>query len=142
MAGELTPLVMLPRYTTYAGATEFTTIAMDVTEYSSVILSVWRGPINFESGGAAGTFAITLQESTDQVNWTTCTGTTANSDPGENTDDGPGISDDQLPEDLVPSEDNPLAEGLEDRETVEGLLDGGKTADEMEPDGDDEDDEG
>lgn len=56
------------------------------------------------------------------------------SDPGENTDDGPGISDDQLPEDLVPSEDNPLAEGLEDRETVEGLLDGGKSADESESD--------
>lgn len=52
------------------------------------------------------------------------------------TDDGPGISDDQLPEDLVPGEDNPLAEGLEDRETVEGLLDGGKTADEMESDDD------
>ncbi|GAA4693618.1 hypothetical protein [Nocardioides nanhaiensis] len=48
------------------------------------------------------------------------------------TDEGLGISDDQLPEDLVPGEDNPLAEGLEDRETVEGLLDGGKTADEME----------
>ena len=57
------------------------------------------------------------------------------SDPGtEGTDGGPGISDDQLPEDLVPSEDNPLAEGLEDRETVEGLLDGGKSADESESD--------
>ena len=28
-------------------------------------------------------------------------------------DSEPGISDDQLPEDLVPSEDNPLAEGLD-----------------------------
>jgi hypothetical protein len=39
-----------------------------------------------------------------------------------------GISDDQLPEDLVPGDDNPLAEGLDDGETVEGLLDGGKQA--------------
>lgn len=33
-----------------------------------------------------------------------------------------GISDDQLPDDLVPSDDNPLAEGLPDGETVDGLL--------------------
>ena len=41
-----------------------------------------------------------------------------------------GIDDDQLPEDLQPGEDNPLAEGLEDRETVDDLMDGGKQADE------------
>ena len=38
----------------------------------------------------------------------------------------PGISDEQLPDDLRPSEDNPLAEGLDDGETVDDLLDGGK----------------
>lgn len=43
----------------------------------------------------------------------------------------PGIDDAQLPDDLTPSEDNPLAEGLADNETVDGLLDGGKDADEM-----------
>lgn len=41
-----------------------------------------------------------------------------------------GISDDQLPEDLQPGEDNPLAEGLEDEETVDDLLTGGKPAEE------------
>lgn len=47
-------------------------------------------------------------------------------------DDEPdtGISDDQLPEDLVPSEDNPLAEGLDDNETVDDLLTGGNPVDE------------
>ena len=42
-----------------------------------------------------------------------------------------GIGDDQLPEDLVPSEDNPLAEGL-DPETPDDLdlLDEGKDAEE------------
>ncbi len=40
-----------------------------------------------------------------------------------------GISDDALPDDLVPSDDNPLAEGLEDGETVEGLMTEGKDAD-------------
>lgn len=33
----------------------------------------------------------------------------------------PGISDDQLPEDLVPSEDNPLAEGLDPDEVPDDL---------------------
>jgi hypothetical protein len=40
-----------------------------------------------------------------------------------------GISDDQLPEDLVPSEDNPLAEGLPDGETVDDHLTESKGAD-------------
>jgi len=42
---------------------------------------------------------------------------------------GVGISDDQLPEDLVPSEDNPLAEGLADGETVDDLRAEGTRAD-------------
>jgi len=38
----------------------------------------------------------------------------------------PGISDEQLPDDLRPSEDNPLAEGLDDGESAGDLLDEGK----------------
>ena len=45
-----------------------------------------------------------------------------------------GITDEQLPEDLRPGEDNPLAEGLPPGETAD--LEGGKLADEMD-DGDD-----
>lgn len=41
-----------------------------------------------------------------------------------------GIGDDQLPEDLQPGEDNPLAEGLDDGETVDDLLTDGKSAEE------------
>jgi hypothetical protein len=48
--------------------------------------------------------------------------------------EGKGISDEELPEDLRPSEDNPLAEGLDDAETAGdlgpgGLLDEGKKPD-------------
>ncbi|WP_193609132.1 hypothetical protein [Nocardioides lijunqiniae] len=50
-------------------------------------------------------------------------------------DDAVGVSDDKLPEDLQPGEDNPLAEGLDDNETVEGLLDGGKDAEQLGEDG-------
>ena len=50
-------------------------------------------------------------------------------------DSQPGISDDQLPEDLVPSEDNPLAEPL-DPDEIDGDVDllEGKDAEESESD--------
>lgn len=51
------------------------------------------------------------------------------------------IPDEQLPPDLVPGEDNPLAEGLPDGEGDE-LLEGGKTADEMEDPAEGEDERG
>jgi len=68
MPGELTPLVLLPRYTTYAGASEFVTIAMDVTEYSSALVNCWRGKLL----GDSPTFLMVFEESSDQVNWTAC----------------------------------------------------------------------
>lgn len=74
MAGQLTPLVLLPRYTTSAGASTFLTLAMDVTEYSSAIVNVWRGTLV----GGTPTITFTFQESSDQLNWTTCAGTNVN----------------------------------------------------------------
>ena len=48
------------------------------------------------------------------------------------TDGGQGITDDQLPEDLRPSEDNPLAEPLSEDDAPDDLadleMDGGKPA--------------
>jgi hypothetical protein len=57
---------------------------------------------------------------------------------------GHGIDDDQLPEDLRPGADNPLADGLEDAETAGDLkpgelLEEGKSADQDSGDDDDED---
>jgi len=86
MAGELTPLVLLPRYTTYVGAStgtvgkEYVTIAMDVTEFQTAIVNSWRGKML----GTSPTFGLTFQESSDQVNWTPCAGTNVSAyDPGE-----------------------------------------------------------
>jgi hypothetical protein len=46
----------------------------------------------------------------------------SNSEPEKTDEQTEGISDDQLPEDLVPSEDNPLAETLsEDEVDVDDL---------------------
>jgi hypothetical protein len=82
MAGELVPLILVPRYLTYAGAGDFTTIAMDVTEYENAIVNVWRGKLL----GIVPSFLLTFEESTDQFNWTSCsvTGGTHPVDPGEN----------------------------------------------------------
>ncbi|MBU1802080.1 hypothetical protein [Nocardioides sp.] len=43
---------------------------------------------------------------------------------------GSGIDDDQLPDDLVAGDDNPLAKGLDDGESAGDLLEEGKSADE------------
>ena len=86
MAGELIPLVMLPRYTTYAssGSQDFTTIAMDVTQFESAILNVWRSGL---SSTGSPTFKIYFEESTDQTSWSTCAGTGGSGqDPGAATE--------------------------------------------------------
>ena len=87
MAGELTPVVLLPRYTTLAGIPSaglayFSTVAMDVTPFQNAIVSVWRGKVV----GTAAVPKLNFEESSDGVNWTLCSGTTANFDPGENTE--------------------------------------------------------
>jgi len=83
MAGELVPLVLLPRYSTYAGAADFTTIAMEVTDYETAIVNLYRGPLL----GTGPTFAATLQESTDQQSWSDCSGTNTSAyDPGASTE--------------------------------------------------------
>ena len=80
MAGELVPLVLIPRYTTFAGAETFTTIGMEVTDYEKALVNMWRGPL---AGG--GSFVATFEESTDGTTWSTCTGATPG-DPGEDTE--------------------------------------------------------
>jgi hypothetical protein len=53
----------------------------------------------------------------------------------------PDIGDEQLPEDLRPDEDNPLAGGLEDGERVDDLLEEGKGAEQDEEKAEDEEEE-
>jgi len=81
MAGDLVPLVMMPRYTTLSGAMDFTTIGMEVADYTAAILNVFRGPVS-----DSGTFAVNFEESTDQQTWSTCSGTSTDYDPGSGTE--------------------------------------------------------
>jgi len=76
MAGELVPLVLLPRYSSLVSSHSFTTIGMEVSAYSKAIVNVWRGAVT-----NSGTFAVVFEESTDQLTWTTCTNGTGG-DPG------------------------------------------------------------
>ena len=92
MAGKSVPLVMLPRYSTFAGLTAatpypgFKTVAMDVSDYQSAVLNVWRGRLVL-GVGITTTFALTAEESTDQETWSTCAGTNCSSfDPGPDTE--------------------------------------------------------
>jgi hypothetical protein len=66
--GEATvPVILLGRYTTLAGSDPFVTAPILVAEYSAIELGVWRGPM--EDLGAV--FEIHIQESMDQVTWST-----------------------------------------------------------------------
>jgi hypothetical protein len=76
MPGILTPLVLVPRYTTLSGTFEFSTIALDVTAYQNAIVNLFRTALL----GTGGAVKFNLEESTDQVIWTVCSGTTADFD--------------------------------------------------------------
>jgi hypothetical protein len=70
MAGMFVPLVLMPRYTTLAGAAIYTTVGMDVSEYEKAVLSYWRS-----AGVNLATVPVVLfEESTDQITWTACAG--------------------------------------------------------------------
>jgi len=81
MAGELTALVLIPRYTTLVGANTFTTVGLEVVQYSKALANVWRSTMI----GSSGTFQVSFEESTDGVTWTVCTNGGA-ADPGADTE--------------------------------------------------------
>jgi hypothetical protein len=62
---EIRKLVLLPRFTTYAGARTFLTVPVNVREFSYVKLAGWRGP----GIGDTPTFEIQVQTSNDLENW-------------------------------------------------------------------------
>ena len=78
MAGRLTPVVLLPRFTTLSGADTFRTIGMDVTEYQNALISIWRSPLV----GTSPTFAFLFEESSDGQAYTPCAISPSETDPG------------------------------------------------------------
>lgn len=71
MGAPTVPVVLLGRYTTLAGGDSLVTSPIVVAEYSSIELGAWRGAME----DPAGSFEVKLQESMDQVTWTTISAT-------------------------------------------------------------------
>jgi len=79
MLNRKVPLILARRFTTYSGAGDFETIAMNVAAFQGAEIFAWRGPI---VGG--GTFGISFEESTDLRTWQACDGVEPDTDPGAN----------------------------------------------------------
>lgn len=62
-------LVLLPRFTTLAGATTFRTVPVDVSSYGGAQFQVWRGPFRTSSGTPTPTFKVQFEESLDTQSW-------------------------------------------------------------------------
>ena len=77
MAGDLVPLVLIPRYTSLAGlmgsGSEFTTTPIDVTPYQTALVTVYRGVVVGTNPAPATpptpVVKLWLEESTDQSVW-------------------------------------------------------------------------
>ena len=63
MAGQLVPLVMAPRWTTYIGEGEFGTAPLDVSRYATAYLTFWR------SAASGDSFKAEFQTSHDAAQW-------------------------------------------------------------------------
>ena len=66
MSGQRVPLVMVPRYTSYVGPNEFTTVPLDVSEYAKAVLTLWRGELVGDDGS---TISAVFETSQDAKEW-------------------------------------------------------------------------
>ena len=62
MIGEIVPVVMLPRFTSYLGEGTYTTVPLDVSEYAGAAIEFWRGKLR---SPATGTFAAYFEEASE-----------------------------------------------------------------------------
>lgn len=65
MVGEQIPIVMIPRFTSYVGTSEFVTVALDVSAYARGDLTLWRGKLI----GTGATFELFTESSHDGNTW-------------------------------------------------------------------------
>ncbi len=70
MRGKAVPLVLIPRYTSYVGEGEYTTVPLEVSEYAKAYVTLWRGQIlrSWETTHVR-TFRATFQGSHDAEEW-------------------------------------------------------------------------
>lgn len=61
-------IVLLPRFTCLAGATTFTTVPLDVSQFGAIQFQVWQGGI-CDQQGVNPKFQVSLEESIDAQHW-------------------------------------------------------------------------
>jgi hypothetical protein len=67
MIGQLVPVVLLPRFTSFVGSGSFTTVPMNVEEYETGTVIFWRGKL--VGGAASNPFTAYIEESHDAQLW-------------------------------------------------------------------------
>jgi hypothetical protein len=67
MMGELVPVVMLPRFTSYLGEGSYATVPMPVEAYQNICVTFWRGPL--VGGDATTPFEAFFEVSHDAYTW-------------------------------------------------------------------------
>ena len=72
MAGKSVPVVLVPRFTTYVGASIFGTEAIPVAAYAGIGLTFWHGPLL--GSGALLAVSVGFQESVDGTVYADCPG--------------------------------------------------------------------
>ena len=85
------PVVMIPRYTTFAGTGMFTTVAMDVLRFGAARMDVWRGKL-VTATPASASAEFMLEESSDAQSWQPCEGNPTPVDPGEEAEASIGVT--------------------------------------------------
>ena len=73
MANLRDRIILFPRYTTFAGDRDWTTLPINVTSYEGGDLRIWIGDVAGVT--MAGPITAAIEESTDQATWSTCGGT-------------------------------------------------------------------
>jgi hypothetical protein len=63
--GELVPLVLIPRFTSFFGTSELATVALDVSAFAGGEATLWRGKLI----GAGATFELYTETSHDGIAW-------------------------------------------------------------------------
>lgn len=77
MPESMVPVVLVGRFSTFAGQSVFATLAVNVVAYETAMINVWRGRL-----GGTTMFLFALEESNDQTVWTTL----ISGDPGQETE--------------------------------------------------------
>jgi len=78
MKGQLVPVALLPRYSSFFGAAAYATAPMNVEAYCKGTMTLWRGPL---PGTSTPTFKAYFEDSHDGVVWTPFN--PSGEDPGE-----------------------------------------------------------